>query len=134
MGCLTHLFRKGSYSFMDDLKIIVCWSLLRHIFLPDQLLSPFQPVRSVCILASPLCTLLVNNSTGQVVVRVVNGSRVSGMIVETESYLGGPDVASHSHNGKRTARTEPMYMRPGTSYVYSIYGMYHCFNISSQGG
>lgn len=23
-------------------------------------------------------------------------------------------------------------MAPGTSYVYSIYGMYHCFNISSQ--
>lgn len=70
---------------------------------------------------------------GQVVVRLVDGVRISGCIVETESYLGGPDVASHSHNGKRTARTEPMYMKPGTSYVYSIYGMYHCFNISSKG-
>ncbi|KAK8754403.1 hypothetical protein OTU49_016073 [Cherax quadricarinatus] len=70
---------------------------------------------------------------GQVVVRVVDGIRISGAIVETESYLGGPDVASHSYNGKRTSRTEPMYMKPGTSYVYSIYGMYHCFNISSKG-
>ncbi|XP_069186575.1 uncharacterized protein [Procambarus clarkii] len=70
---------------------------------------------------------------GQVVVRVVEGARISGIIVETESYLGGADAASHSFNGKRTARTEPMYMKPGTSYVYSIYGMYYCFNISSKG-
>ncbi|XP_069186574.1 putative 3-methyladenine DNA glycosylase isoform X5 [Procambarus clarkii] len=69
---------------------------------------------------------------GQVVVRVVEGARISGIIVETESYLGGADAASHSFNGKRTARTEPMYMKPGTSYVYSIYGMYYCFNISSK--
>ena len=55
------------------------------------------------------------------------------MIVETECYLGGEDVASHSYNGKRTPRNEPMYMKPGTSYVYSIYGMYFCFNISSKG-
>ncbi|XP_042220361.1 LOW QUALITY PROTEIN: DNA-3-methyladenine glycosylase-like [Homarus americanus] len=69
---------------------------------------------------------------GQIVVRVVDGVRITGAVVETESYLGGPDVASHSHNG-REARTEPVYMKPGTSYVYSIYGMYYCFNISSQG-
>ncbi|KAG7170074.1 3-methyladenine DNA glycosylase-like [Homarus americanus] len=43
---------------------------------------------------------------GQIVVRVVDGVRITGAVVETESYLGGPDVASHSHNG-REARTEP---------------------------
>lgn len=87
----------------------------------------------------PLCIYenvylkLFEPNTGQVMVRMIDGVRVSGVIVETESYLGGEDVASHSHNNKRTPRNEPMYMKPGTAYVYPIYGMYFCFNVSSQG-
>ena len=70
---------------------------------------------------------------GQLVVRLVNGKRISGYIVETECYLGNVDAASHSFNNKQTKRTEPMFMAAGTSYVYTIYGMYYCFNISSKG-
>ncbi|CAN5400337.1 DNA-3-methyladenine glycosylase [soil metagenome] len=64
-----------------------------------------------------------------VVVPDETGQRVSGMIVETEAYLGPEDRAAHSFGGRRTPRNEVMYGDGGHVYVFFIYGMYYQFNI-----
>ncbi|XP_031837335.1 putative 3-methyladenine DNA glycosylase isoform X2 [Nomia melanderi] len=80
------------------------------------------------------CEELAQNLLGKILVRCLeNGTILKGRIVETESYLGAIDKASHTYQNKVTPRNIPMYMPPGTIYVYFTYGMYHCFNISSQG-
>jgi DNA-3-methyladenine glycosylase len=66
---------------------------------------------------------------GKRLVRVLDGDRLSGRIVEAEAYLGPPDLAAHSRGGHRSARNDSMYQRPGTAYVYFTYGMHYCFNV-----
>ena len=62
------------------------------------------------------------------VVPDVEGNRVSGMIVETEAYMGVTDKAAHSYRGRRTARNEVTYGPGGHVYVFFIYGMYYQLN------
>ena len=63
------------------------------------------------------------------VVPTENGERVSGIIVETEAYLGAIDKAAHSYGNRRTKRTETMFAAGGTVYIFFIYGMYFQFNV-----
>lgn len=58
-----------------------------------------------------------------------NGERISGMIVETEAYLGEIDKGAHSYKGRRAARNEITYAIGGHAYVFFIYGMYFQFNV-----
>lgn len=57
-----------------------------------------------------------------------HGHHVSGMIVETEAYMGEADRAAHSFGGRRTARNEITYAIGGRVYVFFIYGMYYQLN------
>ncbi|MCS7178447.1 MAG: DNA-3-methyladenine glycosylase [Anaerolineae bacterium] len=68
---------------------------------------------------------------GQVLVRWLDGERLSGRIVEVEAYIGEDDLASHARFG-RTGRNEAMYGPPGHAYVYQIYGLHHCLNIVTE--
>lgn len=58
-----------------------------------------------------------------------NKYALTGKIVETESYLGIEDDASHSFGGRITPRNRIMYKEGGIVYIYLIYGKFWCFNI-----
>jgi DNA-3-methyladenine glycosylase len=69
---------------------------------------------------------------GKVLVRRAGRATLAARIVETEAYLGVDDPAAHAYGGRRTRRTEPLWGPPGTIYVYFVYGMHHCLNVSVQ--
>ncbi len=66
---------------------------------------------------------------GKVLCTKLNGQVTKVIITETEAYAGVSDKASHAYGGRRTNRTEPLYMRGGTAYVYLCYGIHHLFNV-----
>jgi DNA-3-methyladenine glycosylase len=68
---------------------------------------------------------------GARLVRILDGMRLSGVIVEAEAYVGETDLGCHAHSG-RTTRNQVMYAAPGHAYVYFTYGMHWMLNAVTE--
>jgi DNA-3-methyladenine glycosylase len=73
--------------------------------------------------------LIAHELLGKVIYTSFRDEVTSGIITETEAYAGITDKASHAYNNRRTSRTEIMYHKGGTAYVYLCYGIHALFNI-----
>jgi DNA-3-methyladenine glycosylase len=77
--------------------------------------------------------LVARNLLGKLLVRPAVSAEepLIGRIVEVEAYFGESDPASHSFAGK-TARNAVLFGPPGYAYVYFVYGMHFCLNVSCE--
>jgi len=80
--------------------------------------------RDALIVARALIGCLVVHERGRDEARVAR-------IVETEAYRGPKDRASHARAGL-TARTRSLFGEPGHAYVFLVYGMHDCFNVTCR--
>lgn len=72
--------------------------------------------------------IVARDLLGKVLCRRIGYKVMSGMIVETEAYTQD-DPACHAFNGP-TERCKSIFEEPGTAYIYQVYGIHHCLNIS----
>src|SRR5204863_1005166 len=63
-------------------------------------------------------------------VRDATEGRTSGRIVEVEAYVPG-DASGHAYVGE-SDRNRSLFLRRGHAYVYLIYGMHFCVNVSGD--
>ena len=68
---------------------------------------------------------------GKVLCRQTDNGLLRARIIETEAYMGSGDKAAHASKGK-TNRTSVLFEEGGKAYIYLIYGMYCCLNISAN--
>lgn len=89
---------------------------------PGKLPRSFYNRRTLEVLAEIIGKIIIYNSPK---------GMLSARIVEAEAYIGQSDPACHAAVGK-TERNGVMFGPAGYSYIYFIYGMYHCLNFVTE--
>ena len=79
------------------------------------------------MLARPSTEVAIDLLGCSLVRQLPDGQVLRGTIVETEAYAPG-DPAFHAYR-RLTPRNQVLFGLAGRTYIYLIYGMYHCFNI-----
>lgn len=74
------------------------------------------------------CLDVARDLVGKTLVHKTAQGVLTLRITETEAYCGESDTACHAHKG-RTPRTEVLYGKAGTSYVYLCYGIHWLLNV-----
>ena len=75
---------------------------------------------------------LAKSLLNKYLIREYENKKIITKIVETEAYMGAKDKAAHVYKNKKSTRTAPLYLSGGHIYVYLIYGMYNCLNLSAN--
>lgn len=80
----------------------------------------------------PAVVTLARDLLGRILASDLGGERTSGIIVETEAYLGIDDPAAHAWQGRRNRIHAGVWSPPGSWYVYRSYGIHWCLDLTSE--
>lgn len=89
--------------------------------------SLFNQIVEPKLLERPSTEVAIDLLGCTLVRQLPDGQIIRGMIVETEAYAPG-DPAFHAYR-RVTPRNQVLFGSAGRTYIYLIYGIYHCFNI-----
>ena len=102
---------------------------MKSMWLSNANMKPYSPLPRTFYEKPTL--QVARNLLGKHLMRQTPKGLVQTTIVDVEAYVGPQDKACHASKG-RTKRTEVMFGPAGFTYVYMIYGMYHCLNFVTE--